>query len=121
MRPTGRFVAARIVLLALSFAIGTWILGWWAVPLFAAIAGVLARDVRQQGVTAALAAALAWAALLAWSSIEGSVWSFSRIAGGAMGMSGVALLVVTLVFPAVLAWLATVVAQLLARGKPVTN
>jgi hypothetical protein len=38
-----------------------------------------------------------------------------------MGISGAALIVVTLLFPAALAWLATVVVQFLARGKPVTN
>lgn len=113
--------ALRVLLLALSFAIGTWILGWWAVPLFAAIGGVLARHVRHQGLASALAAAIAWAALLVWSSTEGAVWSFSRLAGGAMGMSGAALILVTLFFPAAIAWLATVVAQFLARGKPVTN
>lgn len=113
--------ALRVLLLALSFTIGTWILGWWSVPLFAAVAAVMARYVRHQGIAAGLAATIAWAALLAWSATAGSVWSFSRIAGGAMGISGVALIVVTLIFPAALAWLATTVVQLLARGKPVTN
>ena len=113
--------ALRVLLLALSFAMGTWILGWWSVPLFAAIAGVMARQVRHQGTAAALAAAIAWAALLGWSSTKGSVWELSRIAGGAMGISGAALILVTLLFPAALAWLATVVVQLIARGKPVTN
>ncbi len=113
--------ALRVLLLALSFAIGTWILGWWSVPLFAAVAGVMARHVRHQGIAAGLAAALAWAALLGWSASQGSVLSFSRVAGGAMGISGVALILVTLLFPAALAWLATAVAQFLARGKPVTN
>ena len=113
--------ALRVLLLSLSFAIGTWILGWLAVPLLAAVAGVMARYVRHQGIASAVAAAIAWAALLAWSATVGSVWAFSRIAGGAMGISGVALIAVTLLFPAVLAWLATTVAQFLARGKPVTN
>ncbi len=113
--------ALRVLLLALSFAIGTWILGWWSVPLFAAVAGVMARYIRHQGIAAGLAAAIAWAALLAWSATAGSVWSFSRIAGGAMGISGAALILVTLLFPAALAWLATTVVQFLARGKPVTN
>ncbi len=113
--------ALRVLLLALSFAIGTWILGWWSVPLFAAVAGVMARYIRHQGIAAGLAAAIAWAALLAWSAAAGSVWSFSRIAGGAMGISGAALILVTLLFPAALAWLATTVVQFLARGKPVTN
>lgn len=112
--------ALRVVLLALSFGIGTWVLGWWAIPLFAAIAGVLARNVRHQGIAAAVAGTVAWGVLLGWSASQGSVWSFSRIAGGAMGMSGWALIFVTLVFPAVLAWSATVIAQL-PRAKPVTN
>lgn len=113
--------ALRVALLALSFAIGTWVLGWWAVPLFAAIAAVLARTVRHQATAAALAAAVAWAGLLTWSATQGSVWSFAGTAGGAMGVSGFTLILATLVFPAALAWTTTVVSQLLARGKPVTN
>lgn len=113
--------ALRVALLALSLTIGTWVVGWWAVPLLAAIAGAMAPHVRHQGMAAGLAAAVAWAALLAWSSTQGSVWGFSRIAGGAMGMSGAVLILVTLLFPLALAWLATVVAQVIARGKPVTN
>ena len=115
-----RFVL-RVILLTLSFGIGTWILGWWAVPLFAAIGAVLARNVRHQGIAAALAAAIAWGTLLAWSATEGFVWSFSRVAGGAMGVSGVTLIVLTLAFPAALAWVVTVVTQFLARANPVTN
>ena len=113
--------ALRVILLALSFGIGTWILGWWAVPLFAAIAAFLAPSVRHQGIASALAAALAWGVLLAWSAAEGSVWSFSRVAGGAMGVSGLTLILLTLAFPAALAWAATVVTRLLPRAKPVTN
>ena len=106
--------ALRVLLLALSFAIGTWILGWWSVPLFAAIAGGVARHVRHQGVAAGVAAMVAWGALLGWSASQGSVWSFSRIAGGAMGISGVALILVTLLFPTALAWLSTTIAQFIA-------
>ena len=111
----------RVVLLALSFAIGTWILGWWAVPLFAAVSGMLARHVPGQAAAAAVAGAVAWGALLAWSATQGSVWSFSRTAGGAMGISGPLLILMTLAFPAVLAWIAAALAQLIARGKPGTK
>lgn len=111
----------RVVLLALSFGIGTWILGWWAIPLFAAVGAVLARDVPHQAGAAALAAAIAWGALLAWSAIQGSVWAFARIAGGAMGVSGLLLILMTLAFPAALAGSAASVTRFLARGKPVTN
>ena len=113
--------ALRVALLALSFAIGTWVLGWWAVPLFAAVAAALAREIPRQGVAAAAAASIAWGALLAWSAIQGSVWSFARLAGGAMGVSGLLLILTTLAFPAAVAWSAASVTQLLTRGKPVTN
>jgi hypothetical protein len=108
----------RVALLALSFGIGTWILGWWAIPLFAAVAAVLTRDVPHQAVAAALAAAIAWGALLAWSAIQGSVWSFARIAGGAMGVSGLLLILMTLAFPAALAWSAASVTGFSPEENP---
>lgn len=113
--------ALRVALLAVAFGIGTWILAWWAIPLFSAVAAVFARHVRHQGRAAALAAAIAWAALLGWSAGQGSVWAFSRLAGGAMGMSGFTLTLLTILFPVALAWTATVVTQVITRGKPVTN
>ena len=113
--------ALRVVLLAASFAIGTWVLGWWAIPLFAAVAGVLARHAPAQAVATGVAAAIAWGALLAWSTLRGSVWSFASQVGGAVGVSGVVLIALTLVFPALVAWLAAFLAQTLARGKPATN
>lgn len=113
--------ALRVLLLAASFAIGTWVLGWWAIPLFAAGAGMLARHVRRQALAAGLAAMLAWGGLLAWSAARGSVWSFATTVGGAIGVSGAALILLTLVFPAVLASLAASLAQILARGKPAAS
>lgn len=113
--------ALRVLLLAASFAIGTWVLGWWAMPLLAAIAGVLSRHARGQAMAAGAAAAVAWSLLLAWSAVRGSGWSFASQVGGAIGASGVALIILTLVFPALLAWLAAGLAQVLTRGKPVTN
>jgi hypothetical protein len=121
VRVTGALWAGRVALLALSFGIGTWVLGWWAVPLLAAIAAVLARDVAHQAAASAAAAAAAWGTLLAWSASQGSVWAFSRLAGGAMGVSGLLLILMTLAFPAALAWSVTPVTRFLARAKPVTN
>jgi hypothetical protein len=115
-----RFIA-RVVLLAISFAIGTWILGWWSVPVFAAVAGVLARDIPRQAIAAGVAAAVAWGALLTWSAITGSVWSFSRVVGGTVGVSGPLLILLTLLFPAALAWSAAAVAQFATRWKPGAN
>jgi hypothetical protein len=113
--------ALRVLLLAASFAIGTWVLGWWAIPLFAAIAGLLARHAPGQAMAAGAAAAIAWGVLLAWSALRGPIWSLAAQVGGAMGVSGAVLIILTLVFPALLAWLAASLAQILTRGKPATN
>lgn len=121
MRFSGALWAGRVFLLALSFGIGTWVLGWWAIPVFAAAAAVLAREVRHQAVATGLAAAVAWAALLAWSATQGSVWGFARLAGNAMGISGLLLISITLAFPAALAWSTAAVVQFLTRAKPGTN
>lgn len=115
-----RFVL-RVALLALAFAIGTWVLGWWAIPLFSAVAGLVARHAPGQAMAAGVAGAVAWGALLAWSALRGPVWSFASQVGGAIGASGVLLIILTLAFPALLAWLAASLAQTLARGKPATN
>lgn len=113
--------ALRVLLLAAAFAIGTWILGWWAIPLLAAIAGVIARRTPRQAMAAGVAAAVAWGMLLTQGALRGSVWSFASQVGGAIGVSGVMLIILTLVFPAALAWLAASFAQILTRGNPATN
>jgi hypothetical protein len=113
--------ALRVLLLAASFALGTWVLGWWAIPLFAAVAGVLARHAHGQAMASGVAAALAWSVFLAWSALRGSVWSFASQVGGAVGVSGAVLIVLALIFPALLAWLSAFLAQTLSRGKPATN
>ena len=63
MNDTSR-ASLRIVLLAIAFALGTWILGWWAVPLLGAAWGLLRRGTPRFA-TAFIAAALAGGALLA--------------------------------------------------------
>jgi hypothetical protein len=113
--------ALRVLLLAASFTIGTWVLGWWAVPLFGAVAGALARHARRQALAAGVAAALAWGVLLAWTALDGSFWMVASQVGGATGLPGVLLIILTLAFPALLGWLAAWLAQTLARGNPVTN
>jgi hypothetical protein len=111
----------RVALLALSFGIGTLILGWWAIPLLSLIAAILARGVRYQALASAVAGAAAWGALLVWNAIQGDVWSFASIAGGTMAVSGLLLVLMTLAFPAALAWSAAAIPRLFTRGKPVTN
>ena len=105
------------VLLAAAFALGTWILGWWAVPLLGAIWGMLRRG-RPRFASAFAAAALAWAALLAFDAARGPMGRLTTVMGGIFWMPGPVLLLVTLLFAALLAACASQVTGTM-RGKPV--
>jgi hypothetical protein len=101
MSAIGRDVL-RIMLLAAAFAIGTWIAGWWAVPLLGAIWGVLRRGMPRFG-SAFAAAAIAWALLLAYDGVRGPMDRLSTVMGGLFSMPGAVVLLVTVVFAALLA------------------
>jgi hypothetical protein len=103
MSPLARALA-RLAFLAAAFALGTWAFGWWAVPVLAAawavarsferpptravvrgsgershVRGLEADVMRTAPVEAALAALVAWAALLAAGSERllarfGGIW-----------------------------------------------
>jgi hypothetical protein len=96
----------RVLMLGLAFAIATRVLGWWGVPLTAALWGVISGG---DGALAAVAAALAWAALLARDAAFGPLGKLVSVLGGLFHAPPVLLIVVTLVFPAALAWSAAVV------------
>lgn len=90
----------------------TWVLGWWGVLLGAAIVGFVFHEHRGGGWRTALAAALAWGLLLAIDAVAGPVGAVAHTLGGIMRIPGFVLVLVTLAFPAVLAWsAATVVAE----------
>lgn len=106
--------------LTVAFALAT-LLGWWAVPLVAAMWGLLRPTVNAPAGTAALAAASAWAAwLLAdWQADQDAMGVLATRLGGAMSLPPAALIAVTLLLGALLAWsaasLACAVATSLAR------
>jgi hypothetical protein len=108
----------RVALLAAAFALGTWILGWWAVPLLGAAWGIVQRG-RPRFAAAFVAAALAWAALLAFDALGGALGRLSTVLGGIFMLPGVALLAVTLLYAALLAGCAAQVAGTVgvARGS----
>jgi hypothetical protein len=109
----------RIALLALAFVLGTALVGWWTVPLLAAIWGVLAFRVPRAGVLAGLAAMIAWALLLAMDMRADAFAELSRALAGVVGLPRGSLFALTLVYPALLAWSAarvTAVATTLLRG-----
>ena len=95
--------------------VGTWTLGWWAVPAIGAAWGLLQRGVPRRGRQAAIAAALAWAALLAADAGAGALPRVADVLGGVFGVPGALLLLVTLAFAAALAGLAAYVVGARAR------
>lgn len=101
--------AARVLLLASAIAIGTWTLGWWAVPLVGAAWGLLRRDRPRFG-DAFVAAMLAWAALLAVDAAGGAMDRLSTVMGGIFSMPGSLMLAVTVLYGALLAGCAAQVA-----------
>ena len=101
----------RLVLLALAFAVATIALGWWAVPLVA-VAWALVRRGESASGSAALAAAVGWAGLLAWIAIRGPLADLGRQLGGIFGVPGAVLPIVTLLYAALLAWSAASLASI---------
>lgn len=100
---------ARVALLSVAIGIGTWVLGWWAVPLLGAVWGVLQRG-RPRFLTAFAAAAVAWATLLAFDALRGAMGRLAGVLGGIFMMPGAALLAVTVLYAALLAGCAAQVA-----------
>lgn len=91
-----------ILLLAVAMAVGTWWLGWWAVPIIGAAWGV-ARYGQYSAWTAAVAAGLSWMLVLGLVALRGPVGDLARIVGGALTLPGWVLVLAVVVFPAALA------------------
>jgi hypothetical protein len=101
--------------LAAAFALATK-LGWWAVPVVAALWGVMRPAVSAPAATAALAAASAWAAwLLAdWQANHHAMEVLTTRLGGVMSVPPAVLILLTLLLGAVLAWAAAALAGSMA-------
>lgn len=95
-------------MLAVGIALGTILLGWWSVPLVALVYGMALRRSRFPGVTAAASAAIAWGGYLGLAVIGGApVGRFGGELAASMQLPGWVPFAATLVFPAVLAGLAS--------------
>ena len=106
-----------ILLVASALAALTWLLGWWGVLLGAAIVGFVFHEQRGGGWRTPLAAALAWGLLLLVDAAAGPIGIVSHTLGGVIRIPGFVLVLLTLAFPAALAWsAATVVAELRRLG-----
>ena len=97
-------------------AVGTWAVGWWAVPVVGALIGVIWPDGRP-ALLAGTAGGLGWALLLMWGSASGPVGDLAGTVGGVMGLPGFEVLLVTVLFPALLAGAGGALAGALRRER----
>lgn len=98
--------ALQVILLTVAFALGTWFLGWWSVPLIAAVAAVGRRGITPWIVT--VCAVAAWAALLI---VDATAGPFGRVAAQLNGIMSVPTVPISLLFAAGLAWSAATLAR----------
>ena len=111
-------IALTTILLAIVFSLGTWIAGWWMVPLLAAL-WALARPAPLAGLVAAMAGAVAWGILIATYLLRGlPLGTLAVRLAGAMQLPMVALVALTLLLPALLAGSAAALGTAL-RSRPV--
>jgi hypothetical protein len=104
-----------LVLLAEAFAVATFGLGWWSVPIVAAAWAVYSTDQNRARV-AAFCAMGGWATLLALDFARGNVGTMATQLGGVMSLPPIVLYVLTLVFPALLAWSAATLVPRFRKG-----
>ena len=97
------FVATAMIAL-------TWVLGWWGILLAALIIGVVFHEHGGGGWRVGVAASVAWGALLVADVAAGPLGRVATLLGGVMGLPGVVLLLLTIAFPAALAWSASTIA-----------
>lgn len=93
----------RLLLLALVIAGGTWLVGWWAVPICGAAYAIVRRGAPGIVREAAGAAMLAWCALLAIDVAHPAFGRLAAAVGGALPVPTWLLLLVAIVFAGLLA------------------
>lgn len=105
----------KYVLLAEAFAVTTFGLGWWTVPLVATAWGLASRSPRK-AMFAALAALGGWISLLLLDVARGPVGTMGSQLAGVMKLPAVALYALTLIFPFLLAWCAATLTPTLRKS-----
>jgi hypothetical protein len=108
---------ARLVLLATAFAVATFVLGWWAVPVVAAIYAAITSAQRGSAVVSGVAAMLGWGALLAVTASRGPVGTLAGELGALLNLGAMGVYAVTIAFPGLLAVSAAVVARALMPSR----
>lgn len=103
----------KFVLITEGFAVATFALGWWIVPVFAFILGTTLDRERGPVRYATLGAAAGWLSLLLLDAARGPLMVLATRFGGVMKMPPIVLIAFTLLFPALLAWSAATIGKAL--------
>ena len=105
-----------LLVTAISVAALTWTVGWWGVVIAALLAGAVLWRRRGVAWLVALAAIVAWIALILMNAIGGRFATLASSIGGVMRVPPAVLLIVTLLFGALLAWSAAVLGSEIGRA-----
>jgi len=105
----------ELLLLAGGLGLATWVAGWWTIVAGAALWAYL----RPGGPwRAGLAAALAWAGLLAFTLPPAPLLRLAPRIGGLLGVPGWAAVLLTLAYAGLLGWSTARVTRAVALGHP---
>ena len=95
-------------------------IGWWALPVAAALFGGLTYRDRGGPLVAGFGAILAWAGILVYDAARGPVGTVAATVGGVLQMRPIAVYVLTLSFAGLLGLCSAIVARTIARAvRPV--
>ncbi len=109
--------ALQTIMLSIAFALATAVLGWGVIPALAAIWGFTAREEEHPAMVAAAGAGLGWLLLLVWVATQGPMGEVARRAGGVMSVPGAVMVILTLLYPMVVAWAAAALTNAIAESR----
>jgi hypothetical protein len=105
-----------VLIVAVTVAALTWVVGWWGLVVVALVFGVIHRADGGGARFAALGSGLAWLGLLAGNAAGGRLPLVVTTVGGAMGVPGIVVVAITVLFAAAVGWSAAAVSGELARS-----
>jgi hypothetical protein len=89
--------------MAVLIAVGTWLVGWWCIPVLA-VAHALIRRSSAAPIEAAIGAMIAWAALFLLNAGKPAFSVLLTRLGGVFPMPGAIVLAIAVLFAGILAW-----------------
>jgi hypothetical protein len=106
-----------VTIVAAILVAATWVVGWWGVPLVAAVVGALLCTRRGISGLVALAAVVAWSVLILVDGASGRFGALAGVVSRTLQLPAVALLAVTLLFAALLGWSAAALGVEIGRVR----